>query len=344
MPEETPIESRKSDHIRINLEEDVQSGLTTGLEKFRFVHEALPEINLADVDAHLDLMGKRLEVPILISSMTGGTPEAFEINARLAEAAEQAGMAMGVGSQRVALEKKETRTSFQIRRFAPTALVFANLGAVQLNYGLNVADCQRAVEMVEADGLILHLNPLQEALQAEGNTNFTGLLKKIEQVCRGLDVPVIVKEVGWGVCGATARRLVEAGVQVIDVAGAGGTSWSQVEMFRMEDVNRRKVAAGFRDWGIPTAEAILQVRQAAPEVKLFASGGLRDGIEIAKCVALGAELGGMAGGFLRAAVQSLDAVMALADVLKRQIQICMFASGATRLEELRDNGKLERVG
>ena len=343
MPDNSLIESRKADHIRINLEEDVQSGLSTGLENYRFIHEALPNLNLRDVNLSQELFGKKLRIPILISSMTGGTKEAFEINTVLAQVAEQSGLAMGVGSQRVALEKAETRSTFQVRKYAPNTILLANIGAVQLNYGLEPDDCQKAVDMVEADALILHLNPLQEALQVEGDTNFSGLLGKIESVCRRIKVPVIVKEVGWGISGQTAEQLANVGVNVIDVAGAGGTSWSQVELFRMDDQNQRKIAGAFRNWGIPTAESIQVVKKNAPGVKIFASGGIRDGIDIAKCIALGAEVGGLAGAFLKVAINGYEDVSALVDVFAKQIQISMFATGVKTLEELRLRNRVERI-
>ena len=198
MSKVTQIGTRKADHIRINLEEDVRSGLTTGLEHYRFIHQALPEVNLKDVDLHLSLFNRSLHAPILISSMTGGTEEAAIINQTLAQAAQETGVAMGLGSQRVALEHPETSSTFQVRQFAPDILLFANLGAVQLNYSYGIDQCKKAIEMIDADGLILHLNALQEAVQPEGDTLFEGLLKKIEAICRALPVPVIAKEVGWG--------------------------------------------------------------------------------------------------------------------------------------------------
>lgn len=335
MPEDSPLSSRKLDHIRINLEEDVRSSVSTGLERYRFVHQALPELNLEDIDLSQRVFGKLLRAPILISSMTGGTEEAALINRVLAEAAQATGIAMGLGSQRAGIEHPDLADTFQVRRYAPDILLFGNLGAIQLNYAYTVEHCKRAVEMAEADALILHLNPLQEALQPEGDTAFAGLLNKIEQVCKALPVPVVVKEVGWGISEKAARLLAGAGVAAIDVAGAGGTSWSQVEMHRIPDPGRARVAAAFRNWGIPTAESILQVRQAAPDILIFASGGLRDGIDIAKCIALGACLGGMAGPFLKTAVQSLEMTLALIHEIRREIQISMFASGAANLSELR---------
>ena len=336
MTKVTQISARKSDHIRINLEEDVSSGLSNGLERYRFIHQALPELNLEDIDLSQQIFGRSVKSPILISSMTGGTDESAAINRTLAEAAQEMGIAMGLGSQRVAIERPELSSTFQVRDAAPDILLLANLGAVQLNYRYGLSECQRAVDMIQADALILHLNALQEAVQPEGNTRFTGLIKKIERMCKLLPVPVIAKEVGWGFSEQAARMLSEAGVAAIDVAGAGGTSWSQVEMHRAKNESQRRLAAAFVDWGIPTADAILNVRRAAPELTVFASGGLRSGVEIAKCIALGASLGGMASPFLKAAALSVeDTIQTIAEV-RNEIKVCMFATGAGRIEALKE--------
>jgi isopentenyl-diphosphate Delta-isomerase len=335
MEKVTPISSRKTDHIRINLEENVSSGLTTGLERYRFEHRALPEIDLEQVELGQTLFNRRVAAPLLISSMTGGTPEAGRINRTLAEAAQEKRIAMGLGSQRAALEHPELADTFQVRSIAPDILLLANLGAVQLNYGVSIEDCQRAVDMIEADALILHFNALQEAVQPEGDTRFSGLLQKVEQVCRALPVPVIAKEVGWGFSETDARRLAEAGVAAIDVAGAGGTSWSQVEMHRAETESQRRLAAAFIEWGIPTTEAILNVRRAAPDLPVIASGGLRTGLDIAKCLALGASLGGMAGPYLKAAARSVEDTALVISELQREIQVALFATGAASLEAVR---------
>lgn len=334
MPKVAPIQERKADHIKINLEKDVRSALTTGLEKFHFVHEALPELNLGDVDTSLTLFGKRLDAPILISSMTGGTPQAGTLNRRLAEAAQATRTAMGVGSQRAALEDPSQAKTFQVRKYAPDILLFANLGAIQLNYGFGFDECRRAVDMLEADALYLHLNPLQEAVQAGGDTNFKGLEKKIEEICKKLQVPVIAKEVGWGISERTAKLLTNCGVKAIDVAGAGGTSWSQVEMHRAPDEFTRELAATFVGWGIPTAESIINVKRAVPGTLIFASGGLKDGLDIAKCIALGATLGGMAGNFLKAAAVSTEKAIEMIKLTKKQIEVTMFACGVEKLEGL----------
>jgi isopentenyl-diphosphate delta-isomerase len=340
MPKVAPIDQRKADHIKINLEKDVRSALTTGLETILFTHEALPELDLERIDTSLDLFGKKLAVPILISSMTGGTSEAEIINLRLAEAAQEIGVAMGVGSQRAALENPAQAKTFQVRRVAPDILLFANLGAVQLNYGYGPDECRKAVDMIAADALIIHFNPLQEAVQDAGDTNFAGLSEKLEEICKRLEVPVIAKEVGWGISERTARIFADCGVSAIDVAGAGGTSWSQVEMHRAPDEFTRQLAATFVGWGIPTVESILNVKKAAPEMTIFASGGLKDGLDIAKCIALGATLGGMAGRFLKAASASTEAVVEMMKLTKKQIDVTMFAAGAGTLDSLR-NAKLQ---
>jgi isopentenyl-diphosphate delta-isomerase len=332
--EVTPTENRKSDHIRINLEEDVRSRLSTGLERFRFEHRALPELDLDQVNLSQELFGRQLRAPLLISSMTGGTELAAAINRNLALAAQHTRIAMGVGSQRAALERSELAQSFRVRSYAPDILLLANLGAVQLNYGYGVDQCRQAVDMIEADALILHFNALQEAVQPEGDTRFAGLAEKIERVCSSLPVPVIAKEVGWGFSQEDVRLLAQVGVAAIDVAGAGGTSWSQVEMHRAKTASQARLAAAFIDWGIPTSQAIINVRQVAPNLSVIASGGLRSGVDVAKCIALGARVGGLASPFLKAASQSLEETVRTIEELSREIQVCMFATGAGDLKAL----------
>ena len=329
-------ERRKADHIRINLEEDVAfKALTNGLEQYFFMHCALPELDLATVDTNVTVLGKPLRTPLLISSMTGGTARAQAINRELAAGAQAAGMAMGLGSMRAAIEDRTLEATYQVRDVAPDILLFANLGAVQLNYGYGLDQCRRAVDMIEADALILHFNALQEAVQPEGDGNFAGLLGKVEAVCRTLPVPVVAKEVGWGFSADDARRLVAAGVAAIDVAGAGGTSWSQVEMHRAPTARHARVAGAFIDWGIPTAVSLRYCRQAAPDLPLFASGGIKDGIEAAKCVALGASLVGLAGEFLRAADRDGAAgVVELAATITDELRVAMFCAGAANLPAL----------
>ncbi len=338
-------EERKSDHIRINLEEDVEfKKLTTGLENYHFLHRALPEIDLAQIDSSVSFLDKRLKAPLLISSMTGGTEQAQMINRTLAEAAEISGIAMGLGSQRAALEDPRLAETFQVRSIAPNIVLLANLGAVQLNYGYNVEHCRQAVDMIQADALILHFNPLQEAVQPEGDVNFSGLLGRVEQVCQNLPVPVIAKEVGWGFSEDTVRRLVDAGVAGIDVAGAGGTSWSQVEMYRAETEIQRRVAATFINWGIPTSEAILAAKRGGgPNTAIIASGGLRNGLDMAKSIALGAPLAGLAGPFLKAAVKSLQAVLDEITIARTELQVAMFGIGVDSVPALQHTDRLIRM-
>lgn len=334
MRKDTQITARKEDHLRVNLEEDVASGVASGLEAYRLIHQALPELALDEVELGQTLFGMQQRVPVLVSSMTGGTERAARINRNLALAAEQVGLAMGVGSQRAAIENPELAESFRVRKFAPGILLFANLGAVQLNAGYGVDECRRAVEMIDANALVLHLNPLQEALQPEGQTDFRSLVEKIAALRVKLGLPIIVKEVGWGISVEAARLLYDAGVDALDVAGAGGTSWSQVEMHRQSDPYWAQTAVAFRDWGIPTAESLRAVKPVFHDRPVFASGGLRTGVEIAKCLALGASLGGMAGTFLRAADESLEATVRTMQMIVDQVRIAMFACGARNLAEL----------
>lgn len=338
-------QQRKLDHLRICLDEDSQfRDRTTGLEDYGFIHQALPEIDLAQVRLSCSLLGKDLSAPLIISSMTGGTKEAEQINLNLAQAAQEKGVAMGLGSLRAALEDSSLAHTYQVRRVAPEILLFANLGAVQLNYGYDFEDCQAAVEMIEADALILHLNPLQECLQPDGNTNFVSLLTKIEELCHRLPVPLVVKEVGWGISKRVAEMLANAGVAAIDVAGAGGTSWSTVERYRARDEKMRSIAQTFADWGIGTAESIRMVREAAPEATIIASGGIRTGIDVAKAIALGARAAGIATPFLEAASIGPQAVTAKLEQLSEELRIAMFCIGATDLATVRDTPLLQKRG
>lgn len=308
------------------------------------MHCCLPELNRADIDLTTTFLGKAVKTPLLISSMTGGTEQARVINQRLAQAAQRYGLAMGVGSQRVAIENSELAETFSVRQYAPDALLLANLGAVQLNYDYGLSQCQKAVDDLEADALILHLNPLQEAVQTEGDVNFKGILSKIEQLVRVLPVPIVAKEVGNGISGVMAQRLLDVGVAAIDVAGAGGTSWARVESERATDPKQRRLGNTFADWGISTAECIAQIR-ALPQpnqlnVPLIASGGLRNGLDAAKTLALGANLAGMALPFLQAASQSVAALDELCEALIAELVTVLFCTGCADLADLRQPGVL----
>ncbi len=337
-------QTRKADHIRICLEEDVEfSRQTSGLEKYRFHHCCLPELNFSEINLTTEFFGKTLGAPLLISSMTGGTEIAKTINYRLAEVAQKYNLAMGVGSQRIAVEKPEVADTFAVRSIAPDILLFANLGAVQLNYTYGIEQCLQAIEILSADALILHINPLQECIQPKGDTNFKNLFDKIHKLCSKLAVPVIAKEVGNGISGEIAKKLVEAGVSAIDVAGAGGTSWAKVESERAEDSLQRELGITFADWGIPTAECIVEVRQDFPDIPLIASGGLRNGLDAAKSIALGADLAGLALPFLKAASESPQVLDELVRLLLAELATVLFCTGSVNIETLKQNNCLKKV-
>lgn len=340
----TETQTRKADHIRICLQDNVQcQQVTNGFERYRFTHCCLPELDRSDIDLTTPFLGKSLHAPLLISSMTGGTELAQTINYRLAAVAQHYRLAMGVGSQRVAIENPEVAATFNVRSLAPDALLFANLGAVQLNYSYGLEQCLRVVHWLEADALILHLNPLQECVQTKGDTNFRGLLEKIADLCQQLPVPVIAKEVGNGISADMAQKLIEAGVAAIDVAGAGGTSWAKVESERAIDAKQRRLGSTFADWGIPTAECITTIRAIAPTIPLIASGGLRNGLEAAKAIALGADLAGFAQPFLQAACESEAALHELVEVLLAEMATVLFCTGNATFAHLRESGALQRL-
>ncbi|MBI2953519.1 MAG: type 2 isopentenyl-diphosphate Delta-isomerase [Chloroflexi bacterium] len=334
---------RKLDHIKICLEEDVNApGVSTGFERYRFVHRALPETSKENVETGVTFFGKALKAPVMISAITGGTGLSARINKNLAAAAQSLGLAMAVGSQRPAIEDDTLAYSYQVRDVAPDIVLFANLGAVQLNYGYGVEQCQAAVEMIQADGLVLHLNALQECIQPRGNTNFEGLVAKIGAVCAALPVPVVVKEVGCGISGDVALALMGAGVSGIDVAGVGGTSWALVEKHRAESELVHRVADAFADWGIPTATSLEMVRRIAPELSVIASGGIRNGVEAAKAIALGADVVGLAAPLLEPAMQSAGAVRSRLEQLLEELRIAMFCIGARDKGDLRQ-ARLDRI-
>jgi isopentenyl-diphosphate Delta-isomerase len=344
MPDESIHQTRKLDHLRINLNEDVQFRETTnGLERYRFVHQALPELSLEEINLSTTLFGKKLRSPLLISSMTGGANEAERINKRLAAGAQATGIAMGLGSQRAGIEDESVARTFQVRDVAPDILLFANLGAIQLNYAYTIDQCRRAVEMIQADALILHLNAIQEAVQAGGNTNWKMLLKKIEGVCRAIQVPVVAKEVGFGISEDAARQLASAGVAAIDVAGAGGTSWTAVEAHRAQSSFLRELARAFWDWGIPTAESLSRAQRGAPKLTLIASGGIRDGVQVAKCIALGASLVGLASPMLKLADQGIEFLIEGIKLINEELRTAMFGVGAQDISALRKTKYLEKI-
>ena len=321
---------RKAEHIKLALDRRMQLEASY-FEDYFFEHNALPEIDRDDIDVSVEFLGKRLEAPLLISCMTGGTETASQINRNLASAAESSRIAVGVGSQRKALEDPGQVATFQVRDVAPTAPLLANLGAVQLNYGYGVEECEAAVAMIGADALALHLNPLQEAIQPEGQCDFSDLLPKIGMLVRRLSVPVVVKEIGSGISGDLGRKLVEQGVRIVDTAGTGGTSWARIEASRAGDIEIGEMFAG---WGIPTPESIRQLGEI-PELTIIGSGGVRNGIDVAKAIALGADIVGMAYPFLEAATESPERVTARIERTVQELKICMFCVGARTIEDLK---------
>lgn len=322
-------EDRKADHIRLALDERMQVR-SHFFDGYVFEHDALPDLDLAEIDISTTFLGKRLEAPLLISGMTGGTDEAGRINRNLAEAAERCRVAVGVGSQRKALEDPEQAATFQVRGAAPTVPLLANLGAVQLNYGFGIEECRAAVEMIGADALVFHLNALQEAIQPEGQRNFAGLLPKMGQVARELEVPVIAKEIGCGISADVARRLRGAGITIVDTAGMGGTSWARIEARRSGELDLGDM---FGDWGIATPTAIREVA-AIDGLTVIGSGGVRNGIDVAKAIAMGADVVGMAYPFLGPATESVDRVVEKIERTVRELRIAMFCAGAGTLETL----------
>ncbi|HFZ8995470.1 TPA: type 2 isopentenyl-diphosphate Delta-isomerase [Citrobacter freundii] len=331
------LSQRKTDHLDIVLNSaQGASRVSNGFEQWEFEHCALPELNLDAIDLRVSLFGRTLNAPFLISSMTGGTRRAKAINQHLASAAQAMGLAMGVGSQRVAIETEDKQgLTRELRRYAPDIVLLANLGAAQIASRQGAEYARRATETLEADALIIHLNPLQEALQNGGDRDWRGVLNGIENTVKALSVPVIVKEVGGGISVPVAQQLVNAGVSMLDVAGAGGTSWAAVEGARSAVPHARAVAMAFAGWGIPTARALNDLHQALPHVPLIASGGIKDGLEAAKALRLGACLVGQAAGVLHSALESSDAVAAHFRVLIDQLRVACFCTGSADLAQLR---------
>lgn len=343
MPEK--INRRKTEHIRLCLNENVEGvNKTTGLEGISFIHNALPEIDFNDIQLETEFLGKQISAPFLVSSMTGGSDLAVKINQNLATAAEEKGWVMALGSTRALLESDAYKESFVLRDYAPSVPLIANLGAVQLNYGYGAEECQRIIEMTGADSIVLHFNSLQEAVQDEGDLNFTDLLPKIERLCTKLDVPVGAKEVGFGIDGTVAQKLYNAGISYIDVAGAGGTSWSQVEKLRSQDPLKKAAAEAFNNWGIPTKDCLVSVRSRLSDVPLVASGGMKTGLDAAKAITIGADVIGFARKLLQAATESVETVVQTMEQIELELKMTMFGIGARTLVDLKNTNRVEVMG
>ena len=329
---------RKADHIRISLEKDVQARKTTTcFEDIHLIHKALPEINKQEINLSTEVFNHKFSAPLIVGAITGGTPEATRINAAIAEAVEELGLGMGVGSQRAAIEDKKLEKTFTIaRKKAPNAFLIANIGGVQLVNGYSIKEVERAVAMIEADAIAIHLNPLQEAIQPEGQTNFRGILEKISEIAEKIDKPLIVKETGAGIAAEEAKKLETVGVNGIDVSGAGGTSFAAVEYYRVKGPKnsfQRRLGDVFWDWGIPTAISVVEVSQSV-KIPVIASGGVRDGVDMAKALALGANLTSLSQPILQAAVKGARETKNVLSLLIEELRNVMFLVGANSVQEL----------
>lgn len=328
---------RKGQHIEICRDSDVEaSDRFTGFSEVELLPEALPLLDPSQIDTSTSFLGRTFQLPLLITGMTGGIEEGQEINRRLAQAAAAYGIPMGVGSQRIALDKPEYAAIFKVKDSSPGLFLIGNIGMAQLTDSQALLRCQRAIDMIEADALAIHLNLVQESVQVEGDRHFTGFMQNLEQLCRRLPVPIMIKEVGSGISPSSAKRLVECGVAAIDVGGRGGTSWAHIEGLRSRSSLVQDLGRVFRDWGIPTAYSLLALRRSLPDLPLVATGGIRDGLSVAKAVALGAQCAGVGLPLLRAALESEEAPFAVLAGFKRALEIAMLASGAERLSALRE--------
>jgi len=341
----TEIENRKKDHIDICINKDVQFEKTlSGFEKYQFIHQALPEIDFNEIDLSLNLFGKALNAPIFVSSMTGGLENGKVINENLARACQNLGLAMGLGSQRIMLENPDSLESFDIRKYAKDILLFGNIGAVQLNYNVGLEDIKKIIEQVKADALFLHLNPLQEAIQTEGDKNFAGLLEKIFNLAENSPYPIIIKECGCGISKELAKQLSKTKIAGIDVSGGGGTSWALIEGYRAKNETSLDIANIFRDWGIPTADSLVFVKKQIKNKLVFASGGIRSGIDVAKAIALGADMVGIAHPLLKLATISSKAVEEKLNQFIQELKITMFCIGVKNINELKNTKFLHKLG
>jgi isopentenyl-diphosphate delta-isomerase len=334
----------KSRHLDVCLNEPVDYAKSAGFEAWDFVNDAMPEVSLEHVDLSTSLAGRSMRAPLMIAPMTGGTPEGLAFNRRLAAAAQRFGLAMGVGSQRVALERTELANHFRVRDLAPDIPLFANFGGGQLARGWGADEARRAVAMIGADAIYIHFNAVQEAIQG-GDRDFRDIAIRLTSLCRTLEddgIPVFAREVGFGMSGDAARRLRNCGVAGVDCAGAGGTSWAKVEAFCAVTPERRALGHTFGEWGTPTARCVVDIRRTLPDVTLIATGGLRSGIDLAKAIGLGADVGAMARPMLQKAHEGEAALHAFIASVIAELRVCLFGAGAANLTALR--GRLKPVG
>ncbi|MBW2733151.1 MAG: type 2 isopentenyl-diphosphate Delta-isomerase [Deltaproteobacteria bacterium] len=335
---EPAIPARKDVHLDLCLERPVESGVATGLDALTLEYDALPEVNLDDVDLGVTFLGRRLAAPLMVGAMTGGSPRAAEINARLARAAARVGVGMALGSQRAMIVDESLTSTYALRDAAPDLpLLLGNIGAVQLNYGVGLGDIERALHAVGADGVNFHLNPLQEAIQPEGNTRFAGLERRLGEIINALGLPVLVKEVGAGISGRTARKLARLPLAGVEVAGVGGTSWARVESYRAPEGSAARAAGiALSGFGVPTAVSLRACRrELPPSCAVVASGGLRSGMDVAIALALGADLTALAQPLVKAAAESEDAVVQLLERLIYELKVICFCTGACDVAALR---------
>jgi isopentenyl-diphosphate delta-isomerase len=340
--ERKEFSTRKDEHISIALAESSPVELDSGFKNYRLEHNALPEVNFSEIDTSLNVLGRRMNLPIMISPITGGSEKSKKINKSLSELANDFKIGFAVGSQRGALTNSSLEVTYKIRKYAPDILVFANFGAVQLNYGFSIDECRRAIEMIDADAIVLHLNPLHEVFQAGGNTNFSGLLHKIEKICSKLEAPVVVKEVGYGIAASAAQKLADVGVYAVDVAGAGSISWPEIERKRSKDVVVHNASKAFIGWGNPTAECIENIAAHVKNIKIIASGGVRNGVDIAKSIALGADFCGNASEFLKRATVSRSECEIFMESLILELKTAMLCTSCKNISELK-KAKIKKI-
>ncbi|MBC7473749.1 MAG: type 2 isopentenyl-diphosphate Delta-isomerase [Candidatus Sericytochromatia bacterium] len=338
------IIDRKKDHIEICLDKDVQfDKFSSGFDDYNFEHQGLPEIDIDEIDLSIELFGKKLSAPIFVSSMTGGLDQGEKINKNLAQACQNLGLAMGMGSQRITLEVPESLATFQVRDVAPDIFIFANVGAVQLNYGYGEKELNYLVDSINANALFLHLNPLQEAIQPEGDKNFKNLIEKITDLSKKLPFPIFIKETGCGISKQLAEKLNNTGIAGIDVSGGGGTSWSLIEAYRAKNPFQAKLGETFKNWGIPTSQSLINVNKISKDKIIFASGGIRSGIDVAKAITLGADAVGIAYPLLKPATISVEAVEEKLKQYIEELRISMFCLGLKSIPELKSNNFLKRI-